>query len=67
MPPANPVYGLTACLLTAPGPMSRCSCAICVNLELMAQRPLQMGSHGKVFLDSMSLLVLESCHLYAKR
>lgn len=65
--PANTVYRLIACLLTAPGPTSHCSCAIYVNLELMVQRPLQMGSHGKVFLDSMSLLALGSCHLYAKR
>lgn len=67
MSPDSAIYGLIACLSIAAGPMSRCSCAIYVNLELMVQRPLQMGSHGKVFLDSMSLLALGSCHLYAKR
>lgn len=67
MSAANLVYSLTACLLTASGPTSHYLCAIYVNLALMVQRPLRMGSHGKVFLDSMSLLALGLCHLYAKR
>lgn len=65
--PANLVYSLMACPLTALGPMSRSSCVIYVNLELTVRRLLQMGSRGKVFLDSTSLLALGSCHSYAKR
>lgn len=67
MSPDNAIYGLAACLSIAAGPMSHCSCAIYVNLELMVQRPLQMGSHGKVFLGSTSLLASGSCHSYARR
>lgn len=49
------------------GPMSLCSCATSVSLELMGLRPLQMVSQEKDCHGNMSSLVLEWCHLSVKR